>query len=267
MTLTVAVVQLTAGQDGETNTRAAVEHVRGAARAGAQLVVLPEYSGGWAPRLSADLAQPADGPFHRAMSAVAAECAVDLVVGSMEPADGAGGRCVNVALAFGPDGRQRGRYEKVHLFDAFGVRESDVLDAGAPGAHQALVLDVAGVRVGVATCYDLRFPESFRVLVDAGAQVLVVMAAWADGPGKADQLEVLVRARAIENTAYLALASQHGSGRTGRSQVVDPLGRQLAVAQEGDAVLLVDLDEELVADVRGKIPSLEHRRYTVVPRD
>ncbi|WP_175477234.1 nitrilase-related carbon-nitrogen hydrolase [Ruania alba] len=266
MTLPVAVVQLAASADSEANVFAAVDHVRAAATAGARLVVLPEYSAGWAPQLSPELAEAVDGPFHQAMSAVAAECAVDLVVGAIEPADGDPARCVNVALAFGPDGALRGRYEKVHLFDAFGVRESDVLDAGAPGAHQAMVLDVAGVQVGVATCYDLRFPETFRVLVDGGAQVLVVIAAWAAGPGKAEQLDVLVRARAIENTTYLALASQHGRGRTGHSQVVDPLGRPMAVAEDGDAVLLVNLEEQQVTDVREQVPSLEHRRYTVVPR-
>ncbi|UFU02327.1 hydrolase [Ruania suaedae] len=265
MSVTVAAVQLNATQDRAENLRLAVDQIRSAARAGAQLVVLPEYASGWAPRLHPGLGEDRSGAFHQGIAAVAAQERVTVVAGTMEPS-GQAGRCVNVAFAVGPDGAPCARYEKVHLFDAFGVRESEVLDAG-PSGH-AVVIEVGDLRVGLATCYDLRFPETFRVLADAGAEVFVVGAAWADGPGKADQLDVLVRARAIENTAYLVLASQGGDGRSGRTQVIDPTGRLLAGTEDASTAAIVhaELDPALVRDVREQVPSLAHRRYTVVPR-
>ncbi|MBZ2196599.1 nitrilase-related carbon-nitrogen hydrolase [Occultella gossypii] len=271
-TLPVAVAQLSAGADPEENARMAVTAIADAAADGAQLVVLPEYTAGWAPRLSLELAQPADGPFLRAVADAARDAGVHVVVGTIETgtvASGptaAAGRALNVAVAIGPDGRVLGRYVKVHLFDAFGVRESDVLAPGEPEPQNTLVLDVGGFRVGIATCYDLRFPESFRVLADAGADVLVVIAAWAAGDGKVAQLQTLARARALENTSYLLLASQSGPGRSGHSAIIDPLGAPVAEADAAATVTLHgDLDSAVVSGVRDAVPSLRHRRYRVVP--
>jgi predicted amidohydrolase len=210
---------------------------------------------------------PVDGAFVAALQDAARQRHVSIVVGVIVPGreTGAESRSANVALAIGPDGVVLGAYAKVHLFDAFGTRESDALVAGDPAAAP-LVFDVDGLRFGVQTCYDLRFPESSRRLADAGAQVVIAIAAWASGPGKVDQLGVLARARAIENTAYLMLASQHGTGRSGHSAVVDPLGAVLAEAGDRAALLTVDLDAARVAEVRARVPVLEHRRYDVVPR-
>lgn len=261
----VAVVQLDAGQ-GETRALAgAVAAVERAADAGAGLVVLPEYASGWAPRLGPELAVTMDGPFVAALRDVASRRGVSVVAGIVVPGDGDGDLSANLALAIGPDGAILGGYTKVHLFDAFGTRESDALVAGVPDAPP-LVLDVDDLRFGVLTCYDLRFPEVARRLVDAGAQVLVAIAAWASGPGKADQLAVLARARALENTSYLLLASQNGTGRAGHSAVVDPLGVVLTQTGEGDDVLVADLDAQLVSEVRERVPVLRNRRYSVVPR-
>jgi len=266
VTLPVALAQLAADADGEANVDRAVQAVRAAARGGARLVALPEYAAGWAPRLGPELAQGADGVFERSIRQVAAEENVWVVAGTMRPVPGRPGRSQNVALLVGPDGRTAGEYVKVHLFDALGVRESDVLDAGEPGAANLLVQEIEGVRVGVATCYDLRFPEMFRLLADGGAEVIVVIAAWAAGPGKVEQLQTLTRARALENTAYLLLASQSGRGRAGNSAVLDPLGhpRQEAGGEE-PALLHDDLDTAEVARVRESLPSLTHRRFRVVP--
>lgn len=275
----VAVAQLDAGGGHDRALADAVAAVHAAADAGAALVVLPEYASGWAPRLGPELAVPADGAFVAALRGVARQRVVAVVAGVIVPAletvadaaDAAGAagvaepRAVNLALAIGPDGALLGEYAKVHLFDAFGTRESDALVAGDPAAAP-LVFDLDGLRFGVETCYDLRFPESARRLADAGAQVVVAIAAWASGPGKVDQLGVLARARAIENTAYLLLASQHGSGRSGHSAIVDPLGVVLAEAGDEPAVLTADLDPAHLAAVRTRVPVLEHRRYTVVPR-
>lgn len=265
-TLDVAVVQLTADTDAGVNTTTAVAGIEGAD--GTDLVLLPEYTSGWAADLTTDLVQDPRGEFTRAVSAAAARTGRTVVLGTMEPADDGGAdRAVNVALALDADGEPLGRYRKVHLFDAYGIRESDALSPGPAGAEHALVFDAGPMRVGVATCYDLRFPESFRVLVDAGADVLVVGAAWAAGEGKADLLRTLARARAIENTCYVLLASQHGRGRSGHSVIIDPRGVVLAEADgEGPATLTASLSPEVVVQARAQVPSLEHRRYRVVPR-
>lgn len=266
----VAVAQLDAGHGHDRALTEAVEAVHAAADAGAALVVLPEYASGWAAHLGPDLTVPTDGAFVAALQDAARQRGIAVVAGIIAPGheaagDGSQGRAVNVALAIGPDGALRGDYAKVHLFDAFGSRESDALVAGDPAA-EPLVFELEGLRFGVETCYDLRFPESTRRLTDAGAQVVVAIAAWASGPGKVDQLGVLARARALENTAYLLLASQHGAGRSGHSAVVDPLGVVLAEAGDASALLLAELDPARVAQVRSRLPVLDHRRYDVVPR-
>lgn len=258
MSLRVAVGQLAATEDGAAGTATALALVARATEAGARLVLLPEYTLAWAATLHPRLAEE-HAAFERALAAAAAEHGVWVVAGTLEPE---GDRLRNVALAVGPDGAVVGRYAKVHLFDAFGVRESDVLDAGPP---EPVLVDVDGWRVGLATCYDLRFPESFRVLVDGGADVLAVGAAWAAGEGKGDQLDLLARTRALENTAYLLLASQCGRGRTGRSAVVGPLGEVVAAADTEPQLLIADLDRDHLGEVRTRLPALQHRRYAVVP--
>lgn len=255
----VAVGQLCATDDFAASTDAALAMVASAADAGARLLLLPEYTIAWAPKLHTGLAA-GHARFAERLAAAAAEHGLWVVAGTLVPQ---GERMRNVALAVGPDGAVAGAYTKVHLFDAFGVRESDALDAGAPG--EPVVIEVDGWRVGLATCYDLRFPESFRVLVDAGADVLAVGAAWAAGAGKAAQLDVLARARALENTSYMLLASQCGPGRTGRSAVIGPLGEVVAQADEQPQLLIADLDRERLREVREQVPALRHRRYAVVP--
>jgi len=255
--LRVAVAQLSASEDAAANIEAALQVIDAAAEAGAQLVLAPEYTLAWAPRL-----HPALGDRHaelaQALSDAARRHRVTVVAGTLEPA---GERLRNVAVAFGPGGDRVAAYAKVHLFDAFGVRESEVLEPGPVGA--AVTLDVEGWRVGLATCYDLRFPETFRLLADAGADVVAVGAAWADGPGKADQLDVLARARALENTSYLLLASQCGDGRTGRSAVHGPLGEEIVRADGEPQLLVADLDRERLREVRQTLPALTHRRYRI----
>ncbi|MDD9205262.1 hydrolase, partial [Georgenia sp. 10Sc9-8] len=260
----------------------AVAAIGRAAAAGARLVVLPEYSSGWARRITPALAEPVEGPFVSAVREAAREHGTTVLVGTVLPAtddvvtaaaEQRADRAANVTLAIGPAGELVGSYTKAHLFDAFTVRESEHLVPGAvtgPGA-EPLVVDVGGLQVGVLTCYDLRFPESARRLVDAGAQVIAVGAAWASGPGKAEQLGVLVQARAIENGVYVLLASQSGPGRTGRTAVVDPRGTVLARLGDGGAggeteIATAELEPELVSEVRDQVPALRHRRFAVVPR-
>ncbi len=148
-------------------------------------------------------------------------------------------------------------YRKIHLYDSFGYRESDRLTAGP---LDPVVVDVAGLRLGLMTCYDLRFPELARLLVDAGADALVVPAAWVAGPRKVEHWRTLLRARAIENTVYVVAAAQPGPRYSGHSMVVDPLGDVLAEAGDGPEVVVAELDDETLATARATNPSLANRR-------
>ncbi|PWD52009.1 hydrolase [Serinibacter arcticus] len=275
----VAVAQLDTARDAP-GLRGATDLVldaveRAAGAHAADVVVLPEYASGWAEPVDADLALPDGGDLLPAVRDLAARLGVAVVLGLLIPT-AEPGRAHNVTVVVGADGDELGRYTKVHLYDAYGARESDVLDAGDPATAGApLVVTVAtaagSLRLGVVTCYDLRFPESVRALVDADGgppDVVAVGAAWAAGEGKADQLRVLARARAIESTAYVALASQSGAGRVGGSAVVDPRG--IVLSQVSDdaptpAIAVADVDLEQLAAVRSASPVLAHRRYGVHP--
>lgn len=258
----VHAVAFGSGPDVAANTALAVAAVRAGAADGADLVVLPEYAAAFDPRgVGADLAEDLDGGFVTALRAAAREAGVAVVAGTAVPE---GDRAANVVVAIDASGRLTGGYRKVHLYDAFGHRESDRLVAGDPAAPP-LVLEVAGLAVGVLTCYDLRFPEVARRLVDAGAQVLLVPAAWAAGERKADHWETLLRARAIENTCYVVAAAQQGRGVVGDSLVVGPDGAVLARAA-GAGAAVAELVGDTLATVRERNPSLAHRRYAVVPR-
>src|SRR5690606_36022235 len=158
-----------------------------------------------------------------------------------------------------------GAYRKIHLFDAFGHRESDRVSPG----DTPLVVDVAGTRVGVATCYDIRFPELFRALVDAGAQAFVVIAAWAQGSFKEDHWVTLARARAIENTTWTIAVDKapaispapHGTMTgVGRSLLIDPMGTVRADLGVVPRVEVVTVDSADTVSARRAVPSLEHRR-------
>lgn len=256
-----------------------------AAAAGADLVLLPEYASGWEPRLVPELAQREGGPFLAAIRDRAARLGIAVVAGMVQ-ASSTPGRATNVTWAISRDGDLLGSYTKVHLYDAYGTRESDLLDAGDPATDGApLVVEIAveagqpDLLVGIATCYDLRFPESLRALypdpsgdfAGLAPDLLLVGAAWAAGPGKAEQLRTLASARAIENTTHLALASQSGEGRVGGSAVFDPRGISIsevsAQRQQGTQVRIAvaDLDRQLLAEVREASPVLAHRQYRVEP--
>jgi predicted amidohydrolase len=260
----VAVAQLEVGTDREANRAAAVAAVDAAAARSADLVVLPEYAAAYDRHgVGGHLAEPLEGPFVTALRERAAATGVAVLAGTSLPATDPG-RAVNAVVAVDGDGQLVGAYRKVHLYDAFGTRESDVLEAGAADAPP-LVMTVVGLTFGVLTCYDLRFPESARRLVDAGAQVLVVPAAWVDGPLKAMQWRALAVARAIEDTAAVVAVGMAGAGVTGRSLVVGPDGVVVLELDDEPGLATADLDPARIAAVRAANPSLAHRRYRVVP--
>jgi predicted amidohydrolase len=254
--------------DAAANLAAADRLVRRAAADGAQLVVLPEKwpSLGAAEGVRAG-AQPADGPAMTWARATAAELGIDLVAGSFSEVPPAGrGRGANTSIHVGPDGADRARYRKVHMFDVTvdGVRYEESRHE-APGDEVVVSRAADGTELGLSVCYDLRFPELYRILALRGARVLVVPSAftWAT---TLQHWEVLLRARAIEDQCFVVAANQHGEHAPGmrsggHSMVVDPWGVVLARAgADGDAVVLADLDLAAQDAVRAALPSLANRR-------
>ncbi|MFD3746110.1 carbon-nitrogen hydrolase family protein [Nocardia sp. NPDC058633] len=264
VTVAIAVVQFAPDTDPDTNLATLREHVRIAADAGARVVVAPEYSMFAVTRLDervVAIAQPLDGPFTTGLAALAAEFGVFLVAGVVElPAPGAT-RISNTLVAHGPDGSRVAVYRKVHLYDAFGHRESDVVAAGPIVAPAAFTVD--GVIFGMQTCFDLRFPEGCRRVAAAGAHVLLLPAQWIPGAAKVDQWTTLLRARAIENTVYVAAADQCAPRGAGASMIVDPAGTVLADLGDEPGVLTATVDLARLAEVRTANPSLSLRRFTI----
>ena len=262
--ITVAAGQFSAGTDPGENTTAARGLIAAAAAAGAELVVLPEsslYGTSEAAGAIAAIAEDLDGPFIRSISDAAREHRIAVLVGTYERRTA--GLPFNTLVALDGGGNVLGCYRKVHLYDAFGYRESEGISRGS--AHGSFVFTLGGFRFGTFTCYDLRFPESARAAVDAGAEVLLVPAMWIRGPGKEDHWATLLKARAIENTAYVVAANQAGPLATGYSMAVDPAGVVIAGAGEEPGLVLARLSRERLRRVRTRVPVLDNRRYAVVP--
>jgi predicted amidohydrolase len=175
-----------------------------------------------------------------------------------EPGDG--GRVYNTVVAVGADGSLLGSYRKIHLYDAFGDRESARIQ---PGDGRTMVFPLAGFKVGVMTCYELRFPEIARHLAERGAEVLLLPAAWVRGPAKELHWETLARARAIENTAYVAACGQVSDRYCGLSAIYDPMGIAVVSGGETEELVVGDVSRERLETVRAKNPSLAMRRPDV----
>jgi predicted amidohydrolase len=261
-----AAVQLTSTPDRDRNLATADRLTREAAAAGAELVVLPEK---WpvlgAPEDIVAGAEPFDGPALRWAAATARELGIDLVAGSIaERVEGAG-RGANTSVHFGPDGEEKAVYRKVHMFDVevggTTYRESE---NEAPGDELVVTETAQGVELGMSICYDLRFPELYRILAVRGARILLVPAAFTLATTR-EHWEVLLRARAIEDQAFVIAANQvgeHAKGYRsgGRSMIVDPWGLVLAQAPDKETFVLAELDLERQAEIRRTLPSLANRR-------
>jgi len=232
-----------------------------AASAGDDLIVFPEGAMvhfGDPGELLATGAEPIDGMFVRSLRETARGNSIAMVFGMFEPGDGT--RVYNTVVALGRDGSVLGYYRKIHLFDAFGHRESDKIQ---PGPGSVLTFELGGLNLGVMTCYDVRFPELGRRLVDEGVEAIVLPAAWVHGLLKEDHWEVMVRARAIENAVYVLAAGQVGNIYSGSSMIVDPMGIAIARAGEEEELLRGEIHRKRVEEVRAKLPSLQHRRFVV----
>src|SRR5690349_17330528 len=262
----VALCQIPVSSRAEVNSGRVRDAMAEAADKGADLAVFPEAT---QVRFGSDLrtaAEPLDGPFCSGLAAAAKQTGVALVAGVFEPAPG--GRVYNTAVAYDGTGELVTAYRKLHLFDAFGHRESDEV---APGSAP-VACTVAGVRAGLAICYDVRFGELSRALAVAGAELLVLPAAWAAGLFKEEHWVTLVRARAIENTMWVAAVCQvpdpdepptKAATGVGRSMLVDPLGVVRADLGPAPGVTVAEVDTGLIATVRASLPSLANRRDDV----
>lgn len=262
--LDVAVVQFAPGTDPSANLSALREQVRAARDRGARVVVAPEYSMFAVTRLDervVAVAEPLTGPFVTGLGEIAREFGVHLVAGMVEQVAPGGDRIRNTLVVLGPAGTLVTKYRKVHLYDAFGFLESAVVEAGA--LEPPATFDVADVTFGLQTCFDLRFPEGIRRVAAAGAQVLVLPAQWIPGPAKVDQWTTLLRARAIENTVYVAAADQAAPRGAGASMIIDPAGVVLAELGDEPGVLTAGIDLTHLAEVRTTNPSLALRRYAI----
>jgi predicted amidohydrolase len=262
----VAAVQLNAGADPAANRATADRLVRAAAADGASLVVLPEKwtAIGTDEQLLA-AAEPLEGETDAWARAIARELGIDLVAGSFAERVPGHDKLANTCVHVDPGGDVRAVYRKIHMFDVevggHAYRESDVEDAG-----DEIVLShtAGGVELGLSICYDVRFPELYRILAVRGARVITIPAAFTV-PTTRDHWEVLLRARAIENQNFVIAANQVGEhpGGTrsgGRSMIVDPWGLVLAQAPDGEGHITADLDLERQSEIRAKLPSLANRR-------
>ena len=223
---------------------------------GADLVVFPEAFARDFGEAGSDVsgaAEPLDGPFAHHLAHVADAAACTVVAGMFEVAEDPS-RPYNTLLV---GGGSRAAYRKIHLYDSFGYRESDRLTGGP---LEPVVVDVAGWQVGLMTCYDLRFPELARRLVDAGAELVVVPAAWLPGERKVEHWRTLLAARAIENTCFVVGAGQPEPRYSGHSAVFGPMGETLAAAGGDEKTLAVTLDRATLLAARRTNPSLANRR-------
>jgi predicted amidohydrolase len=260
----VAVAQFAPSADTAANLEEISRLAVDAASRGAMLVVFPEYSSYFTPTMGADwveAAQTLHGPFVRGLAEIADELGIHLVAGMLEIVPGEPERAANTVVALAPDGELVAHYRKQHLYDAFGQRESDWIVAGP--IEEPRTFSAGGFTVGIQTCYDVRFPEVTRRLVDAGADLVVLPAEWVRGPLKESAWRTLVTARAIENTVYIAAADQAPPIGAGNSMIVDPMGVELVTIGEATDAAVAWISPARIREVRHLNPALQLRRFRV----
>jgi deaminated glutathione amidase len=265
----VAAVQLNSGADRVSNLAVADRLTRAAAADGARLIVLPEkWTAIGSDEQSRAAAEPLDGPTIGWARAIARELGIDLVAGSiLELLDGQE-RLANTSVHVDPSGDLKAAYRKLHMFDVeVGGRTYRESDLEQPGDEIVISRTADGIELGLSICYDLRFPELYRILAVRGARVLTVPAAFTLATTR-DHWETLLRARAIENQAFVIAANQvgaHPAGQHsgGRSMIVDPWGLVLAQAQDAEGYIVADLDLARQDEIRSRLPALANRRPEV----
>jgi predicted amidohydrolase len=255
----MALAQIHSDTEPPANLQLVEDHTRRAAEQGAVLVLFPEATMCRFGVPLAAVAEPLDGPWADGVRRIAADAGITVVAGMFVPA---GDRVTNTLIAAGPGVDTH--YDKIHLYDAFGFTESRTV---APG-HQPVMITVEGVKVGLTTCYDIRFPELYVELARRGAQVVTVHASWGSGRGKLEQWTLLARARALDTTGVLAAVDQAYPGEAiaaagptgvGGSLIASPLGEILSSAGADPQLLVTDVDLDAVAAARDTIAVLRNR--------
>lgn len=273
--LKVGLVQLNTRSDVAANLAAIERLVGEAAERGARFVMLPEYAPYLGPKEGyQESAESVPGPLTERYAALARRHGIYLHAGSMVERTETPGKFGNTSVVLSPSGDILAKYRKIHLFDIeipgrVSAKESDSVSAG----DEIVTVEIEGVTFGLAICYDLRFPELFRLQALKGAEVLCNPAAFTLFTGK-DHWEVLLRARAIENQAWMLAAAQWGTHEPnaacyGRSMAIDPWGTVTAQASDGVGVVVTEIDTALVAKMRAEVPSLANRQpgaYSLEPR-
>ena len=262
---TVAAVQMISSPSVQANIETARRLIGDAAATGASLVLLPEYWAIMGQRDTDKVAhaeQPGGGPIQDFMAQMASQHGIWLIGGTLPLVSGKSGKVINTTLVFDPAGRPAGRYDKIHLFGfTKGTETYNESATIVPGA-QVGSIELPFGRVGMSICYDLRFPELYRAM--GACALIVVPAAFTHTTGLA-HWEVLLRARAIENQCYVLAAAQGGKHENGRrtwghSMLIDPWGKVTALREEGEGVLIGEIDQALIDSVRSSLPALKHRR-------
>ncbi len=256
--LKLALAQVAGTHVPEDNLALARNLVAEASAQGSGIIVFPEMFMGLPRKWGspADLAEPVDGHFAESLGKLAEEYNLYIIAGLWEKVPETS-LVRNAVIMLSPEGKTITVYRKLHLFDALSIRESDTM---LPGNELPAISEIKGFNVGLAICYDLRFPELFRDLAHRGADLVIIPSAWYAGLIKEDHWLTLLRARAIENTFYVAGVNLTGPIFCGRSSVFDPFGILKAGAGEGPELLIVKIDSERLNEVRSKLPTLKHCR-------
>ena len=264
MAFKIALGQVTTSEKKSENLRKGLRFIRTAAENGADLLVLPELLMAYRelsdpPEKFYETAETLSGHFVETMAAEAKARKIHVAFGMFEKSESRN-LVYNTVAMVGPDGSLLGSHRKVQLFDSFGYKESSRI---APGDELEDVFETKLCRIGMISCYELRFPELARILTLRGADLIVVPTGWVAGRLKEDHLRVLASARALENTVFVAVACQTGRIFTGRSVVVDPFGIPICDGGEEEGIVMAKIDLQRIARVRKALPVLKHLRREI----
>jgi predicted amidohydrolase len=259
-----ALAQIQSSVDKAENLRKAIRYIEEAHVQGAEVIAFPEFLMAFSPASQsaeelAKIAEKTDGPFVMALRDAATAAGVATVVTIYEISPAAN-RVFDTAVWIDARGNIASVYRKLHLYDAFGFKESDKFH---PGADVAPLVPAGACQTGMMICYDLRFPEMARMLALQGAKIFVVPSGWVQGDLKVEHWQTMIKARALENGSYVVAPDQVGNIYVGHSMIVDPLGRTLVDLGENEGIEVIEIDLKLVDETREKLPLLKNRRADV----
>ena len=266
--LRIAIAQIASSTEKQKNLTTALRLTEEAKRGGADIIAFPEFLMAFSPASQSaeelsQMGEPVDGWFIAALAGAAKEHGVGIIAPMYESSP-IPHRVFDTAVWIDDQGRVVSVYRKLHLYDAFGFKESDKF---YPGDAVAPLVPLGYARFGMMICYDLRFPELARMLALAGANVILAPSGWVQGDLKVDHWQTMIKARALENGCYVVAPNQIGNIYTGHSMAVDPLGRTLIDLGESEGIEVIELDLSLVDEVREKLPLLKNRRAEIYAKN